>query len=269
MKHDYYFVYEVLKRTILHIRTNIQIEIKKMYFVSDGSPNQYKCLSNFLNICFCKEDFDVVLEWIFFATSHGKSPCDGLGGTAKRLTTRESLQRTVNNQITCAMEMFDYCSQTIEAIQFYFVAKEDMMELRDEQSFLSERYDTSKLYYLPGTKGYHHFVPLSTEVIAVKTVSTDEEYDSILNFRTGKWDDESGLSTPVTEVLPATLPGALPTALPSPIVSGGEFVVCEYGKKQWIGTVLSVDDSEKDWSLAWCCCNTSGPKDLEGVLCTC
>ena len=28
-----------------------------------------------------------------FATSHGKGPCDGIGGTVKRLATRASLQR--------------------------------------------------------------------------------------------------------------------------------------------------------------------------------
>ena len=32
-------------------------------------------------------------EWIFFATSHGKSPCDGIGGTLKRVAYQESLKQ--------------------------------------------------------------------------------------------------------------------------------------------------------------------------------
>ena len=33
-------------------------------------------------------------EWHFFcATSHGKWPCDGIGGTVKRLPANDSLQR--------------------------------------------------------------------------------------------------------------------------------------------------------------------------------
>jgi hypothetical protein len=31
------------------------------------------------------EDFKVRGEWHFFATSHGKGPCDGIGGTLKGL----------------------------------------------------------------------------------------------------------------------------------------------------------------------------------------
>ena len=226
LKHDYYFVFEVLKRTVSHVRSHISPTVKKVYYVTDGCPNQYKCVYNFQSICHHQEDFGVETEWIFFATSHGKSPCDGLGGTAKRLTTRASLQRTVNDQITCATEMFEFCSSSIDAIQFDFITKERMLVLRDEQSFLSKRFDPNSLYYLPGTKSFHHFIPLSTEVIAVKTVSTDEEYDSVFNFRTGKWDGQD--------------------ASPAVSVTGGEFVVCEYGKQFWIGTVLTVDDIEKD-----------------------
>ena len=45
------------------------------------------------------------------ATSHGKSrPCDGVGGTVKRTTTRASLQRPVNNQIMDVHAMFKFCA---------------------------------------------------------------------------------------------------------------------------------------------------------------
>ena len=39
-----------------------------------------------------------------FATSHGKQPCDGIGGTVKRLTAKASLQRPINNQILDAQK---------------------------------------------------------------------------------------------------------------------------------------------------------------------
>ena len=38
-----------------------------------------------------KADFGVDDEWNFFAISHGKSPCDGIGGTVKRLVARACL----------------------------------------------------------------------------------------------------------------------------------------------------------------------------------
>ena len=55
--------------------------LEKVYYFSDGCAGQYK---NFINLCH-KEDFGFFAEWNFFATSHGKSVCDRIGGTAKRL----------------------------------------------------------------------------------------------------------------------------------------------------------------------------------------
>ena len=52
-----------------------------------------KIVRIFLNLCHHNEDFGMDAEWNFFATSHGKGPCDGLGGTVKRLAAKASLQR--------------------------------------------------------------------------------------------------------------------------------------------------------------------------------
>ncbi len=42
---------------------------------------------------------DSPAEWHLSATSHGKGPCDGVGGTVKRLAARASLQRPYEKQI--------------------------------------------------------------------------------------------------------------------------------------------------------------------------
>ena len=57
----------------------------------------------------------------FFATSHGKSPCDGIGGTVKRLTARASLQRLSQEQILTSDEMFAFCQQEIKWIDFKLI----------------------------------------------------------------------------------------------------------------------------------------------------
>ena len=44
-----------------------------------------------MNLCYHKEDFWVQAEWHFYATSHGKGPCDGIGGTVKCLAAMTSL----------------------------------------------------------------------------------------------------------------------------------------------------------------------------------
>ena len=52
----------------------------------------------------------------FFATSHGKSTCDGIGGTVKRLTAKASLQRPVDRQILNSTEMFNFCTESIPGV---------------------------------------------------------------------------------------------------------------------------------------------------------
>ena len=45
------------------------------------------------------QDFGYTAEWQFFATSHGKSECDSIGGTFKRMAANHSLKRSAENQI--------------------------------------------------------------------------------------------------------------------------------------------------------------------------
>ena len=62
--------------------------IKHITYFSDGCAGQYKNCKNLLNLCHHQADFGFSAEWHFFATSYGKGPCDGLGGTIKRLASK-------------------------------------------------------------------------------------------------------------------------------------------------------------------------------------
>ena len=68
-------------------------QVKKLFYFSDGCGRQYQNYKNFMNLCLHKQDFGLDAEWIFFATSHGKSPCDGIDGSVKRHAAKKSLQR--------------------------------------------------------------------------------------------------------------------------------------------------------------------------------
>ena len=79
--------------------------VSMIHYFSDGCAGQYKNCKNVINICFHKKDFFTNCSWIFFATSHGKSPCDAIGGTVKRITAKASLQRTIEKQILSVSDM--------------------------------------------------------------------------------------------------------------------------------------------------------------------
>ena len=123
LKHDVNFVYTIMKNTIKYIHDNIAGKLLKVHYFSDGCAGQYKNCKNFLNLCLHHSDFGVSCEWNFFATSHGKSPCDGIGGTVKRITTRASLQRPINDQILTARKTYEFCVDEIKGIKFLFIKK--------------------------------------------------------------------------------------------------------------------------------------------------
>ena len=74
--------------------------LAKHVYYSDGAASQYKNIKIFVICASMLADHQVTAAWNFlFATSHGKSPCDGIGGTIKRLVARASLQATKEGHI--------------------------------------------------------------------------------------------------------------------------------------------------------------------------
>ena len=96
-------------------------ELIKIYYFSDGCTGQYKNRFNFINLCYYKMDFDVECEWHFFATSHGKSACDGIGGVVKKMTTKASLQTPFEKQILTPQNMHTFCKKILEKKNFFFI----------------------------------------------------------------------------------------------------------------------------------------------------
>ena len=114
--------------------------LNRIIYFSDGCAAQYKNCKNFLNLCNHESDFGASAEWNFFATSHGKGPCDGVGGTVKRLATRASLQRP-NNPILTPKQLFEFAQQSITAVTFTFTTTEDHEAHRNR---LQERFASAR-----------------------------------------------------------------------------------------------------------------------------
>ena len=109
--HDSTAVHLFQRKLIAFLTDHFGMKPKKIIYVSDGCAGQYKNCYNFSNICHHLDDFGVAAEWHFFATSHGKSAADGIGGTVKRTATKASLQRPIDNQILTPMQLSSSCHQ--------------------------------------------------------------------------------------------------------------------------------------------------------------
>ena len=151
-------------------------EVRKVFYFLDGSSAQYKNGKNFANLTCHRQDFSSDAEWHFFATAHGKGPCDGLGGTVKRLAAKASLQRPYEDQILKPYQLYLWAKENIQGITFAYV---DAAEVQQCAEFLQVRFAAAMT--VQGTKQLHAFYPSPDQPthIMVKRISSEPNARSI------------------------------------------------------------------------------------------
>lgn len=149
-------------------------DISKIFYFSDGAAAQYKNRYNLVNLLHHEEDFEIPAEWHFFATSHGKGPSDGLGGTVKRLVSRANLTLTADQQIQTPNQLYRWAEENIQGINISFVSDE---QIRRAENKLKYRFKNA----LPvqGIRRCHAAVPISNDFIKIKTLSSFKEGEDI------------------------------------------------------------------------------------------
>ena len=167
-----------------------------------------------------KEDFGVHAEWNFFATSHGKSACDGIGGTVKRLVAKASLQRPYNDQILSAEAMYQFCLKNIPGITFFNVPPADINEAASK---LQSRFETSQT--IKGTQQYHRFAPINKSTLQAYKLSNQKE-------------------DPEVVMVSSDMPQA-----PVLDIKEQSFVCCIYDGQPWIGLVEEVSEEYGDYHV--------------------
>lgn len=171
LNHDSVAVWSYSKVINEFIRT-FMTPIKIMYF-SDGAPQQFKNYKNFVNIYYHADDFGAPAEWNFFATAHGKGPCDGVGGSVKRLAARTSLQRLYDQQILTPMDLHNWANTpgTLPSINVRYWEQENY---EIAENYLASRFEQTKT--IPNTLSIHHVTPLENNQLKTKKYSTANEY---------------------------------------------------------------------------------------------
>lgn len=164
LKHDTIAVNLFQEGLIKFLKETLS-SLKKIFYFSDGASAQYKNKKNFVNLAFHEDDFAIKAEWHFFATSHGKGPCDGLGGTIKRLAARASLTN-IDNPINTPTTFYQWVKQNVKNINCEFFSTE---QYNEQEKKLKERFTKAKM--IPGTLGYHAFIPYQERQIKVHTTS--------------------------------------------------------------------------------------------------
>ena len=195
-----------------------------------------KTLRIFVNLCKHEDDFGLSAIWSFFATSHGKSSCDGLGGAIKRLTARASLQRPLSGQILNVTSMVEFCKEAMPKIEFAITTKEEMVAVRNLQR---QRYMLGQT--VPGTRSYHHFKPLQDGFgVQFKRLSQDDQVSGVFYFN----NKQEEIYQPA-------------------VVNTMDFIACCYDALWWIGLVEEIDNENQDAKVKFL--HPHGPcKNLHG-----
>lgn len=156
---------------IQFVKANITNNINKIIYVSDGAGAQYKNKYNFINLCHHKSDFGIDAEWHFYATSHGKSACDGIGGTLKRGARNYSIAN--KNEIQTTRQLYHWASETYKTtIQ---VAYADADEYNNVKEKLFSRYKEAQT--IRGTQGFHSFIPINETFVHVRRYSDCAKFE--------------------------------------------------------------------------------------------
>lgn len=168
LKHDVNAVH-LFQRKLIHLIQNSYPHIKTLIFFSDGAASQYKNRKNFYNICQFKETYGYDVEWHFFATSHGKSAFDALGGSFKRDAARASLQKPGEVFITNAKQLFEWTQKkTNSRTSFIFCSDR---EHEEESQRSRNRYNDIR--GIQGTQSFHFFKPLNAIEVEARRFSYD------------------------------------------------------------------------------------------------
>lgn len=174
LKHNYDAVFQFQQELFKYLREKFGT-IDKIFFYSDGAGSQYKNKKNFYQLCQYKKNENFDVEWHFFATSHGKGPCDGIGGAFKRNATRASLQRPYTNQITTAKDLYEWAIASESTIEFRFCTEVDYNRV---ERHLKSKFN--KVLTISGTQKYHSFIPIDEKHIKAVRFSDSEEFETFL-----------------------------------------------------------------------------------------
>jgi hypothetical protein len=223
LKHNTITVYSFQTKLIPMIHSK-HPNLTKIHYFTDGCGGQYKNKSNFLNLCYHQEDFGIKAEWNFFATSHGKNACDGIGGVVKRSTAKASLQRHITNQILTPKDMYNYCKNDLKSkIEFIYIEQKYVEEI---EARLFCRFNLP-IKPITGTLKLHRFVPLTKETLRVHLISQGTaEVRNIIRTK-----EKCIISENLDDI------------------KIGSFIACRYDDKLWFGLVEEFDMQHDDYII--------------------
>lgn len=175
--HDTIFVFCVQQQLIMDVKQFLP-DVCHIHYFTDGCASQYKNKKMFLNLMYHFDDFSVEATHHFHATSHGKGPIDGIGGTSKRLAFQAAMKGEMINN---AVDLYNFLMRNNTIIISKFIQNQ---QYECNKVFLSERW--KKAVPIKGTLGFHYFSKSSEDptrlVCKIHSKSTKEKIFKLIHI---------------------------------------------------------------------------------------
>ena len=163
--HNASAVYAFLQKLLPNVKELIP-EISQAFYWTDSPTSQFRNKSVFQIISNHENEFGCKANWNYFEVGHGKVPCDGVGGTVKRLADDAVTQNKVVIQGLLDFFAWSQETQNESKIKYLFVSSE---ETKVCKKLLQERVETLKP--VAGTMKVHAVNGLEDNKMAVRNIS--------------------------------------------------------------------------------------------------
>ena len=161
MSHSTPTVLSILDILIPHLKEMDPL-LHTVHYWTDGPTSQYRNKVIFNTVANHMQVYGTHAKWNYFECGHGKGPCDGLGGTTKRMA--DEAVNSARVSIQDANDFYEWAVQSSMKASFFFVSAADC-------SATSTRMEKKKLKPLKGTFKLHAVVGLGQSQIAINDTS--------------------------------------------------------------------------------------------------
>ena len=120
MVHNASTVVAFIKEVIIQKVKEICTDFNFLHYWSDSPTSQYRNKTIFSVIAHHRKLFGMSATWNYFEAGHGKGPCDGVGGTSKRMADQATKR---NIRIQSAGDFYAWASSMENLVEYKFVGK--------------------------------------------------------------------------------------------------------------------------------------------------
>ncbi|XP_063953816.1 uncharacterized protein LOC135153700 [Lytechinus pictus] len=159
--HNSKAVMAILNKLVPILKTHIP-DLRKIHYWTDSPSSQYRNRFIFSTLCQHNDLFGVKASWDYFECGHGKSVCDGIGGTAKRQASDAVKQGKA--VIQDATDFFAWASSHEKEITYVMYSKVDYDRATEQLS-------STDCQPIPGTMKIHSVHPTSQTKMLVRHTS--------------------------------------------------------------------------------------------------